>query len=225
MYFTKFSTVFKCTFHLFAATASCPTLGCEYKCQASLTGGACSCPNGRMISADNRTCIDKNECNEWGFCDQICTNTEGSYVCSCANGYTLRDNSKCVAGNASEMLIYFAYDKNVYKMNPRGEEVKIVANTTGASGLDFHYEKNVLFWSDIKTRKVRNFPLVVLILFMDMKKRPNVYYLKIKIIYVLVQKCNLCCSKSTVSNSLQSSYRKYTKRASLFLPIIDLKIE
>lgn len=139
----------------FVATASCPTLGCEYKCQASLTGGACSCPNGRVISSDNRTCIDRNECEEWGFCDQLCTNTPGSYMCACAPGYLLSGNkARCVAPNAADMRIYFAYDKNVYRMNPRGEDSHIVANTTGASGLDFHYEKNLLFWSDIKTRKV-----------------------------------------------------------------------
>lgn len=109
-----------------------------------------------MISPDNRTCVDRNECDEWGFCDQICKNTEGSYICSCAKGYTLKDNSKCMAANASEMLIYFAYDKNIYQMNSRGDDVRIIANSTGGSGLDFHYGKNLLFWSDIKTRKVGN---------------------------------------------------------------------
>lgn len=142
--------------NLFLATSSCPSLGCEYKCQASLTGGTCSCPQGRMVSADNRTCVDRNECTEWGHCDQLCTNTEGGYICSCATGYNLLERSKCVAPNASDMIIYFAWEKTVYKMNSRGEGVKIVANTTGASGLDFHYDKNLLFWSDIKTRKVHS---------------------------------------------------------------------
>lgn len=40
-------------------------------------------------------------------------------------------------------------------MNSIGGDVKIVANTTGASGLDFHYQRNLLFWTDTKTRKVQ----------------------------------------------------------------------
>ena len=40
------------------------------------------------------TCHDKNsdiiECDEGnGGCSQICTNTEGSFECSCRNGYVL----------------------------------------------------------------------------------------------------------------------------------------
>ncbi|KAF2885872.1 hypothetical protein ILUMI_20301, partial [Ignelater luminosus] len=135
---------------------SCPSLSCDYKCQASLTGGVCSCPDGKKLSNDNRTCIDRNECAEWGFCDQLCANTEGSYQCSCAPGYIVHDRNKCAAPNASSMILFFAHDRNVYRMNPRGEDVKIIANTTGASGLDFHYPKNLLFWSDIKTRKIHS---------------------------------------------------------------------
>ena len=33
---------------------------------------------------------DINECDTAnGFCDQICTNTEGSYTCGCNEGYRL----------------------------------------------------------------------------------------------------------------------------------------
>lgn len=61
----------------FAATTNCASLGCEYKCQASLTGGACYCPEGRTISNDSRTCVDKDECSEWGYCEQLCQNFDG----------------------------------------------------------------------------------------------------------------------------------------------------
>ncbi|KAF5276464.1 hypothetical protein FQA39_LY06533 [Lamprigera yunnana] len=138
------------------STLSCPALGCEYKCQASLTGGVCSCPDGRKLGKDNKTCVDRNECREWGYCDQLCTNTDGGYSCSCAPGYVMQEKNKCAALNASSMYLFFAHDRNVYRMNSRGEDVKIIANTTGASGLDFHYKKNLLFWSDVKTRKIHS---------------------------------------------------------------------
>ena len=50
---------------------------------------------------DHEFCHDKNsdviECDEDnGSCSQICINTEGSYECSCRNGYVLdSDGHNC----------------------------------------------------------------------------------------------------------------------------------
>lgn len=145
--------IIACIF-IFTAHHSCPSLGCEYKCQASLTGGACYCPDGRKLAPDNKTCVDRNECNEWGFCDQYCSNTDGSYSCACAVGYAKQDKNRCAATNPNDMMLFFAHDKSVYRMNSRGEDVKVIANTTGASGLDYHFGQNLIFWSDIKTKKI-----------------------------------------------------------------------
>ena len=45
----------------------------------------------------NVTCTDVDECEEGGAndCQQLCDNTEGSYVCSCTDGFTLADSSNC----------------------------------------------------------------------------------------------------------------------------------
>lgn len=41
-----------------------------------------------------------NECEEYGVCDQVCLNLEGSYSCSCDPHYELVDNHKCkIKGN------------------------------------------------------------------------------------------------------------------------------
>lgn len=141
------------------ATTACPTLNCEHKCGPSLTGGVCYCPLGRTLSNDNRTCLDLDECNEWGHCDQLCANSEGSYSCSCATGYTLVDRSRCVAPNAGNLELIFAHDRAVVRMSSHGQDSRNIANATGASGVAFHYARNLLFWSDIKTRKVQSIPL------------------------------------------------------------------
>ena len=40
-------------------------------------------------------CIDINEC-ELGVCDQNCNNTNGSFTCSCEEGYNMNtDNRSC----------------------------------------------------------------------------------------------------------------------------------
>lgn len=138
------------------STATCPALSCEYKCGPSLTGGVCYCPPGRTLSPDNRTCSDLDECNVWGHCDQLCTNTDGSYSCACANGYTLMDRSRCVAPTVSNLELIFAYDRAIVRMSSHGQDFRTIANATGASGLAYHHSKNLLFWSDIKTRKVQS---------------------------------------------------------------------
>jgi low density lipoprotein-related protein 2 len=50
--------------------------------------------------------------------------------------------------------LFFAHDHSVWRMTAQGHDSELVANTTGASGLDFHYNRNQLYWSDVKTRKV-----------------------------------------------------------------------
>ena len=40
--------------------------------------------------------VDVNECEEVNDCQQLCKNTEGSYTCSCREGFTLNtDNITC----------------------------------------------------------------------------------------------------------------------------------
>nr|XP_022902920.1 low-density lipoprotein receptor-related protein 2 [Onthophagus taurus] len=134
--------------------ASCPLLDCEFTCSASPTGGVCDCPKGRKL-VKNKTCVDLNECQEWGYCDQRCINTDGGYSCSCARGYNLNKiGNRCMAQNASQMMLVFVHDGGVNVMNSQGQDVKFLANATGATGLDFHYQKKLLFWSDTKTRRI-----------------------------------------------------------------------
>lgn len=169
------------SYYLLSAKLSCPTLGCEYKCQASLTGGSCFCPDGRKLGPDNRTCVDRDECAEWGFCDQLCINTDGSFKCSCAPGYVLQSSkSRCAAMNASVLELIFAHDKAVYRMNARGEDVRVIANSTGASGVDFHYQRNLLFWSDAKTKRV------------------SIFYMKIFVYTVKHKSCSKTCTLNFV---------------------------
>ena len=39
---------------------------------------------------------DIDECDT-NPCDQLCTNTVGSYSCGCYEGYELDNNNKCIA--------------------------------------------------------------------------------------------------------------------------------
>ena len=44
-------------------------------------------------------CLDINECEDGnGGCSEICNNTEGSFECSCPNGYKLNSNGVTCSG-------------------------------------------------------------------------------------------------------------------------------
>ena len=68
----------------------------------------CSCQSGYVLAGDNLTCTGKltllvdflsiciigvqdiNECSiSNGYCSDLCTNTNGSHLCSCNSGYQI----------------------------------------------------------------------------------------------------------------------------------------
>ena len=53
------------------------------------------------VSPKGRQCYivllsDQNECEEWGFCDQLCSNSFGGFKCSCVDGYIKSGDDRCV---------------------------------------------------------------------------------------------------------------------------------
>lgn len=49
---------------------------------------------------DNFQHTDVDECGvDSNPCDQICDNTEGSFLCSCNTGYELQENGQTCLGN------------------------------------------------------------------------------------------------------------------------------
>ena len=97
---------------------------------------------------------DQDECGDWGYCDQQCSNSVGSYKCSCVDGYIRRDNT-CVADpSLSKMTLLFAYHNKLVAMDPTGKTVKQLTNASDASGVDFHLSKEFIFFTDTERRKV-----------------------------------------------------------------------
>uniref|UniRef100_A0A3B4TZ48 Thrombomodulin n=1 Tax=Seriola dumerili TaxID=41447 RepID=A0A3B4TZ48_SERDU len=79
----------KCKLH-------CGREECAAECDPN-DASQCYCPDGYVAEEreDHTVCIEIDECIS-NFCDQHCTNTFGSYVCSCSPGYTLVNQYNCV---------------------------------------------------------------------------------------------------------------------------------
>jgi len=99
--------------------------------------------------------LDKNECEEWGFCDQLCSNSFGGHECSCVDGYTKNAENICVADTSlPKMQIYFAHNQQIVVLDKDGKLARELGNATSASGLDYHLKRNKLFYTDVDAKKV-----------------------------------------------------------------------
>ena len=95
--------------------------GCNQICTNTIGSYVCSCYYGYQIAQNNRTCtgkntlinhaeqypyaifqsVDVNECAlDISGCGQICTNTNGSYTCSCDLGYKISLNNRTCVGKS-----------------------------------------------------------------------------------------------------------------------------
>ena len=82
--------IFEKTFLTECDTNRCNARTCSNGCVQTPVGPLCTCPAGEVLRADDPTdCQDLDECTPPGICSQKCTNSKGSYLCSCAQGYTL----------------------------------------------------------------------------------------------------------------------------------------
>ncbi|KAK1386875.1 putative Wall-associated kinase 2 [Heracleum sosnowskyi] len=64
------------------------------------TGYRCSCNEGFEGNPYlSPGCKDINECEQIDSCDQVCTNTYGSFICSCRNGYSadVSNPKRCIS--------------------------------------------------------------------------------------------------------------------------------
>merc|ERR1719470_496512 len=74
----------------------CSSVTCSHKCILTQAGPSCYCQPGYTLGADKTSCVDVDECQEFGSCSQGCQNTLGSFICSCMEGYVMQNNS-CLA--------------------------------------------------------------------------------------------------------------------------------
>ncbi|KAK2724586.1 hypothetical protein QYM36_001171, partial [Artemia franciscana] len=138
----------------------CPSLGCSNGCRSSPEGGVCTCPEGQVLTSNNRTCSDRDECRDWGTCSQLCSNTVGGFECACQEGYSLEDGKSCYAANNESFRIIFAHQSNIFEINANGSTKEtLVSNASTASGIDYHYRLKQIYFSDVESKKIYSLPL------------------------------------------------------------------
>ncbi|XP_053453877.1 low-density lipoprotein receptor-related protein 2 [Nycticebus coucang] len=136
----------------------CYALNCEHQCHKSPHGGACFCPPGFIINhIDMRTCVEFDDCQIWGICDQKCENQRGHIRCFCEEGYILEYERNCKANESSgQASVIFSNGQDLLIGDIHGTSFRnLVESPRGmAVGVDFHHRLGKVFWTDIVRNKV-----------------------------------------------------------------------
>ncbi|XP_065196274.1 low-density lipoprotein receptor-related protein 4-like [Sycon ciliatum] len=122
---------------------------CAHECINTLGSYYCLCQKGFVLTEDHRGCVDVNECEILGSCSQMCHNTIGSYTCSCADGYLQYANRRCRATGPPGSLI-FSNREDIRQLTLDGSKyTTIIPSQKNAIAVDYHYQRDLLFWTDI----------------------------------------------------------------------------
>ncbi|XP_015214111.2 low-density lipoprotein receptor-related protein 1B isoform X2 [Lepisosteus oculatus] len=130
----------------------CHRLRCQHGCVMTRNGTFCYCGDGFEVGEDGRGCTDYDECTVYGICSQTCTNSYGSYECSCTDGYLLQlDRKSCKAKiepNDRPPVLLIANSENIAIASLTGNTVPDLRPviTNGTVTLDFSYSKESICW-------------------------------------------------------------------------------
>ncbi|XP_048343554.1 LOW QUALITY PROTEIN: prolow-density lipoprotein receptor-related protein 1 [Sphaerodactylus townsendi] len=132
--------------------------GDEAKCMQTPSAVYCACRHGFQKVADKNSCQDINECLNFGVCSQLCNNTKGSYMCTCAKNF-MRTHHMCKAEGSEHQILYIADDnkiRSMYPFNPNSayepafqgdENVRIAA-------MDVYVKGNKIYWTNWHTGRI-----------------------------------------------------------------------
>ncbi|NXI66056.1 LRP4 protein, partial [Anseranas semipalmata] len=132
---------------------------CSQLCYSSPRGPRCWCAPGYRLAENGLTCVDIDECMEWGerTCSQICLNAPGSYSCSCFAGYLLEPDGHVCKLSGPEPVLLVAVQSEVlsYGLRSGREEVLLASDKERiVFSLDYDLVERKVFWMDLATESI-----------------------------------------------------------------------
>ncbi|KAK2101971.1 hypothetical protein P7K49_019638 [Saguinus oedipus] len=85
---------------LTSCTANASICGDEARCVRTEKAAYCACRSGFHTVPGQPGCQDINECLRFGTCSQLCNNTKGGHLCSCARNF-MKTHNTCKAEGAA----------------------------------------------------------------------------------------------------------------------------
>ena len=126
--------------------------GCGEVCQPTPSGPVCRCQPGHqeVTSPDLTICQDIDECLLPSSCAQLCTNTKGSFKCSCHEGFT-QEGHQCRAQGGPARLLY-ALGGKVEGLVLREDglvraELEMSSQEIVLKSFDYNPHSAILYWT------------------------------------------------------------------------------
>ncbi|XP_074598204.1 low-density lipoprotein receptor-related protein 8-like [Brevipalpus obovatus] len=133
---------------------------CTQRCEDDTIGFHCACEHGYVLSADKFTCLNVNECSTvFGVCSgHKCFDTQGSYKCSCHEGYELVHHRYCRAKGSEVPYLVFANRHDIRKAQLKqarsGFHHYTRLQAKRSIGVDYNLRENYLVWSDYTSNSI-----------------------------------------------------------------------
>ncbi|XP_043939564.1 prolow-density lipoprotein receptor-related protein 1 [Protopterus annectens] len=132
--------------------------GAETNCVSTAKSVYCTCKNGFQQVPGQSYCDDINECMKFGVCSQLCNNTKGSHVCSCAKNF-VKVHHTCKAEGSDQQILYIADDneiRSIYPFNPNSAyELALNGDdSVRIDAMDVYIKINKIFWTNWHTGRI-----------------------------------------------------------------------
>lgn len=134
--------------------------GCEQQCQNLTDGGyICHCFPGYIIAEENRKkCVDVDECATGTHtCSHLCKNLNGTYSCSCRDGFRASDglSGVCRAMKEDITLVFSNGDEiRAYDLTKQ-DEFDVIQAEKRIEALDYNAETQIIFWADSYDKTIK----------------------------------------------------------------------
>lgn len=109
-----------------------------------------------MLKTDN---VAENACGkENGGCSHLCLRSPNGYACACPTGVLMQaDGTTCNSQPSSYLLL--VTEKSLARVsfdtNDKFDVTLPIPGISGAYAVDFHWNKSLIFYSDVKLHLIR----------------------------------------------------------------------
>nr|XP_019597875.1 PREDICTED: prolow-density lipoprotein receptor-related protein 1 isoform X3 [Rhinolophus sinicus] len=129
--------------------------GDEARCVRTEKAAYCACRSGFHTVPGQPGCQDINECLRFGTCSQLCNNTKGGHLCSCARNF-MKTHNTCKAEGSEYQVLYIADDNEIRSLFPSHphsayEQAFQGDETVRIDAMDVHVKAGRVYWTNWHT--------------------------------------------------------------------------
>ncbi|XP_072597864.1 prolow-density lipoprotein receptor-related protein 1 isoform X2 [Vulpes vulpes] len=129
--------------------------GDEARCVRTEKAAYCACRSGFHTVPGQPGCQDINECLRFGTCSQLCNNTKGGHLCSCARNF-MKTHNTCKAEGSEYQVLYIADDNEIRSLFPSHphsayEQAFQGDESVRIDAMDVHVKAGRVYWTNWHT--------------------------------------------------------------------------